>query len=200
MRRKRRSTDKVVWHCSATPPAQDIGAGQISIMHKARGWDNIGYHAVIRRDGRLQLGEDWKLWGAHALGINATSFAICMVGGVDEDNNPENNFTEAQWATAKLVFEFVSFLYPDAEHVGHRDLSEDTDGDQRIMHWEFMKDCPCFSVKQWLDNDLEPVSDLYAQWEVTLEELPPEWLEPDYDEKEEEEDDTGEEEEPTEDS
>jgi len=173
MRRRRRSTDKVVWHTSATPPSQDIGAGQISLMHTARGWDGIGYHAVIRRDGRLQIGEDWKLWGAHALGDNAISFAVCMIGGVDEGGNPENNYTDAQWVTAKKLFKFLLVLYPHAEHMGHRDLSEDQDGDGRIQQWEFMKDCPCFSVAQWIANDLEPVSDLYAQWEVTLEELPP---------------------------
>jgi len=165
MRPGRRRTDFVVWHCSATPPSRDIGSADIDLMHKARNWAGIGYHIVIKRSGAIQLGENLSHWGAHAAGYNAKSIGICLVGGVDEDGNAENNFTEAQWVAAKNVFEFVVLLYPTADHVGHRDLSPDRDGDARIDRWEFMKDCPCYSVQQWIENDLEAVSDLYAPWE-----------------------------------
>jgi hypothetical protein len=138
-------------------------------MHKLRGWDAIGYHVVISREGMIAWGEDPRLQGAHALGVNMTSIAVCMVGGVDEYGAPANNFTSEQWVAAKITFEFLSAMYPGAENVGHRDLSEDRDGDGRLMRWEFMKDCPCFSVKQWIDGGLEPVSDLYAPWEVKEE-------------------------------
>lgn len=168
MRRNRPSTEKVVWHCSATPPSRDIGSADIDIMHKARGWDGIGYALVIRRDGRVEVGEDLKKAGAHAKGWNNKSVGIVLVGGVDEDGNAENNFTEAQWKSAKHVFEFLVLLYPDADHCGHRDLSDDLDGDGRIQRYEFMKDCPCFSVQQWIENDLKPVKDLYAEWELDV--------------------------------
>ena len=168
MRRNRTSTEAVVWHCSATPPSQDIGSAQIDIMHKARGWDGIGYGLVIRRDGRVEVGEDLKKAGAHAKGWNNKSLGIVLVGGVDENGKAENNFTEAQWASAKHVFEFVTLLYPGADHVGHRDLSPDTDGDGRIQRHEFMKDCPCFSVQQWIEGGLKPVEDLYAEWELDV--------------------------------
>ena len=166
MRRNRFNTEAVVWHCSATPPSRNIGSADIDIMHKARGWDGIGYGLVIRRDGRVEVGEDLKKVGAHAKGWNNKSIGVVLVGGVDEDGKAENNFTEAQWAAAKHVFEFVTLLYPTAVHVGHRDLSPDTDGDGRIQRHEFMKDCPCFSVQQWIENDLKPVEDLYAPWEL----------------------------------
>jgi len=168
MRRNRSSTEAVVWHCSATPPSQDIGSAQIDIMHKARGWDGIGYALVIRRDGRLGCGEDFKKAGAHAKGWNNKSIGIVLVGGVDEDGKAENNFTEAQWAAAKHVFEFMSLLYPGADHVGHRDLSPDSDNDGRVQKFEFVKDCPCFSVQQWIENDLKPVQEMYAKWELDV--------------------------------
>lgn len=177
MRRNRSYTDLVVWHCSATPPSQDIGSAQIDIMHKARGWDGIGYHLVICRDGTVEMGEDLKKVGAHAKGHNSTSAAVVMVGGVDENNKAENNFTAEQWVAAKHVYEFLVLLYPSASHVGHRDLSPDTDNDGRIQRHEFMKDCPCFSVVEWQANDLESLSALYAEWELDEEvEVPEEEL------------------------
>ena len=166
MRPNRRATEYVVWHCSATPPSQDIGAAQISIMHKARGFDDIGYALVVRRDGRIETGEALGKRGAHVRGLNSVSVGICMIGGVDEDGNSENNFTDEQWQAARHAFEFLTLLYPDASHVGHRDLSPDSDGDGRVQRHEFLKDCPCYSVAQWIENNLQPVTDLYAPWEL----------------------------------
>ena len=140
-RRTRNRTDKVVWHCSATPPDWDGHAADIDRMHKDRGWDGIGYHVVISREGMIAWGEDPKNAGAHAKGHNSTSIAVCMVGGVDDAGKAENNFTPEQWESARDTFMFLSRVYPAAEHVGHRDLSEDRDGDGRIERHEFMKDC-----------------------------------------------------------
>lgn len=169
MRRTRSKTDYVVWHCSATPPSMDIGVAQIDIIHKAKGWDGIGYGLVIPRNGLIELGEDLKKMGAHVKGLNNVSVGICMVGGVDEDGNAENNFTDEQWQAAKHVFEFFTLLYPAATHVGHRDLSPDKNLDGRVQRHEFLKECPCYSVQQWIEGGLEPVSDLYAPWELDVE-------------------------------
>ncbi len=166
MRRIRNQTTEIVWHCSATPPSRNIHVADIDRMHKDRGWEQIGYHVVISRGGGIQWGENPRRAGAHAKGHNLFSIAVCLVGGVDEDGDAENNFTPEQWESATLVYRFLSRVYPAAEHLGHRDLSPDRDGDGRIERHEFMKGCPCFSVKQWIDGDLEPVSDLFAPWEM----------------------------------
>jgi N-acetylmuramoyl-L-alanine amidase len=173
MRPNRAKTDYVVWHCSATPPSQDIGSAQIAIMHKARGFDDIGYALVVCRDGRVQTGEALGKRGAHVKGLNSVSVGVCMVGGVDENGKSENNFTEEQWKAAKHVFEFLTLLYPDAQHCGHRDLSPDSDGDGRVQRHEFLKDCPCYSVSQWIEGGLQPVDDLYAPWEETGSDVEP---------------------------
>jgi hypothetical protein len=96
-------------------------------MHKARGFSDIGYGLVITRRGTVELGEDLKKRGAHVKGLNSVSVGICMVGGIDEDGNSENNFTDDQWKAAKHVFEFFTLLFPNAVHCGHRDLSPDLD-------------------------------------------------------------------------
>ncbi len=175
MRNLRAGTNKVIWHCSATPPSQDIGAKEIDEMHRDQGWNGIGYHLVIRRNGVVNRGEPLANVGAHAKGYNFTSVAVCMIGGIQEgtedDNRPiaENNFTAEQWSSAKHVFTFLGMNYPNVEHVGHRDLSLDTDNDGRIQKYEFMKECPCYSVKQWVQNGLKPVSGMYAPWELDVE-------------------------------
>ena len=43
--------EMLVVHCSDTPDDQPIGAKEIQEMHLGFGWDGIGYHQVIRRDG-----------------------------------------------------------------------------------------------------------------------------------------------------
>jgi N-acetylmuramoyl-L-alanine amidase len=140
----------VVVHCSATPPSRDIGAADIDTMHKARGWKaGIGYHLVIRRDGRIEAGEHLNSRGAHAVGFNDNSISVCLVGGVDAKNKPEANFTEEQWDSLKTVASLYKKMFPKAKFVGHRDLSPDKDGDGEIEPWEWLKACPTFDVKKW---------------------------------------------------
>ena len=59
--------DMLVVHCSDTPDDQPVGARDIQEMHLGFGWDGIGYHQVICRDGtRAGRPEYWR--GAHARG------------------------------------------------------------------------------------------------------------------------------------
>jgi N-acetylmuramoyl-L-alanine amidase len=42
---------------------------------------------------------------------------------------------------------------PDENVKGHRDWSPDLDGDGEIEQNEWLKDCPCFNVREFMDND-----------------------------------------------
>lgn len=148
----RRRDDFIVIHCSATGPTSDIGADEIDQWHKAKGWSGIGYHAVIRRDGEIEFGRHFDEVGAHVQGQNARSVGICMVGGVDAEGNAENNFTEDQFESLDLLVAMLRRAYPTAEVLGHRDLSPDLDGDGIIEKNEWLKECPSFSVKEWLES------------------------------------------------
>lgn len=141
-------TDFIVWHCSATRPHQDIGAKEIDIMHKKRGWSGIGYHFVIRRNGVLEAGRALEDSGAHVRGYNHRSVGICMVGGISPEGVPTSNFTSEQWNTASVVQHFLETLYSKAETLGHRDLSSDRNQDGKITEDEWMKECPCFDVRK----------------------------------------------------
>ena len=140
----------IVVHCSATPPGMDIGAAEIDAMHKARGWSGIGYHMVIRRNGAVEPGRPLTEIGAHTKGHNYESVGVCMVGGVDGTGHPDNNFTAEQFASLAMQVKSLQSLFPGAQVLGHRDLSPDIDRDGVVERHEWLKDCPCFDVRQWM--------------------------------------------------
>jgi len=146
----------IVIHCSATRATMDIGAKTIGHWHKERGWSRIGYHFVIRRDGSIELGRPLDMVGAHTKGHNRNSWGICLIGGVDTDNKPENNFTDAQFTSLRILIEGLKARAPEAEVLGHRDLSPDANGDGVIQKWEWLKACPCFYAREWYSGLPQP--------------------------------------------
>ena len=80
-----RNIDSIIVHCSATKAGQDFTAADIDCWHRERGFNGIGYHYVIRLDGKLEKGRDVSLAGAHCRGWNERSVGICYIGGVDEN-------------------------------------------------------------------------------------------------------------------
>jgi len=141
--------DYVVIHTAATKASRDIGVEEIDQWHKDRDWKGIGYHFVIRRDGTLERGRSISQAGAHAYGYNRVSLGICMVGGLDNDREPEDNYTDTQYDTLHTLVVSLKQMYPQAEILGHRDLSPDVNGDGIIEKWEWLKACPCFDVRSW---------------------------------------------------
>jgi len=104
----------IVVHASDTPADKDIGVEEIRLMHLRRGWFDIGYHYVIRRDGSLENGRPMDRPGAHARGFNHLSLGVCLVG--------QGDFTDKQYATlADLVMGLVD-MHADAQVLGYRDL------------------------------------------------------------------------------
>lgn len=133
-----RSVRFIVIHCSATKENQDISAEDIRGWHLQRGWVDIGYHKVIRRDGSVEDGRPLNRPGAHARGFNHVSLGICLVGGVESDGvTAESNFTHAQWESLENVVRELLELHPDAEVLGHRDLPN------------VSKACPSFDAPEW---------------------------------------------------
>jgi len=121
----------------------------IRAWHLERGWRDVGYHFVIRRNGRVEAGRPLDEVGAHVYGYNRVSWGVCMVGGVDRYGRSEANYTDAQYIALVALLWELHVKAPAAEILGHRDLSPDVDGDGVIEPWEWMKDCPCFDVRKW---------------------------------------------------
>lgn len=95
--RKRKCTNKLILHCSATPEGKDFRAKDIRKWHLKQGWSDIGYHYVIDIDGTIEEGRKECLIGAHTSGYNNNSIGICYVGGIAKDGKtPKDTRTNAQ--------------------------------------------------------------------------------------------------------
>lgn len=131
----------IVVHCSATKPSGDFDVNDIRRWHLKRGFVDVGYHYVIKRDGTLQEGRPLDRQGAHVSRFNHLSVGICLIGGVSEADHriPENNFTDEQFDTLANLLPDMKALFPGAEIVGHRDMPN------------VKKACPSFDVREWWD-------------------------------------------------
>jgi N-acetylmuramoyl-L-alanine amidase len=148
--------DHFVVHCTATKVSQkNIDSRWVDKEHKKRGWSGCGYHAIITREGKLEMFDqgfptravDQK--GAHVGGCgpgwNKRSFGVSLAGGLDASGRPQDNFTRSQYKTlARLIGEFLSsHETPDKVTIlGHRDLIRLTGAPAKA--------CPCFDVAQFL--------------------------------------------------
>lgn len=143
---KRTETNWIVIHCSATRGSQNFTAADIRRWHLEKGWKDIGYHYVIRRDGTVEPGRAPDAIGSHVQGHNADSVGICMVGGIDDKTwKPANNFTPAQWRSLRTLVERLTKTYPAAKVLGHRDFPG------------VQKACPSFAAKVWAKKNGFPV-------------------------------------------
>ena len=126
----------LVVHCSDTPSylANKIDARYIHNMHLNFGWEGIGYHKVISRNGKVENGRPDYWIGAHVKGKNDVSLGVCLIG--------RDKFTTKQYLSLEKILRKWKSLYPKAEIVGHRDTGN-TD-----------KTCPNFDAKTWAKNRL----------------------------------------------
>ena len=138
-----RLIDEIVVHCTATnakwyesKSAEDV-VTEIRRWHtEERGWSDIGYHAVVHRDGSIAHGRS----GAHVAGRNSTTLGVSLVGGRGGVANGkfDDNFTPEQDASLRKLIDDYKEKYPAIKKVsGHNDYAS--------------KACPGFNVGEWLD-------------------------------------------------
>jgi N-acetyl-anhydromuramyl-L-alanine amidase AmpD len=133
-----RDIKKIIIHCSATRPGQNFTVDDIREWHIAKGWDDVGYHYVIERNGTVRVGRKESVIGSHAYGYNRKSIGICLIGGVSEEGKPEANYTTYQYQALDAQIDDLLGRYPFATVWGHRDLRGVT------------KPCPCFDVRSFV--------------------------------------------------
>ena len=119
-----RTINEIIVHCSATPEGKDYTVAQIDQWHRQRGFDCIGYHYVIYRDGSVHKGRDEQRIGAHCKGHNANSIGVCYIGGCATDGKTakDTRTTAQKVALVKLLRELRQ-RYPKAIIHGHRDYA-----------------------------------------------------------------------------
>ena len=119
----------LIVHCSDTSDNEDIGTIDIHKMHLEFGWDGIGYHKIILRNGKIENGRPEFWQGAHVRGINHKSLGVCLIG--------RKKFTSKQFLSLKKLLLSWKSKYPSAIIKGHRDAVS--------TH----KTCPNFDVIEW---------------------------------------------------
>ena len=130
-----RKIDLIVIHCSATRADRDFTEDDLDVCHRRRGFNGVGYHFYIRKNGDMR-------------GYNARSIGICYEGGLDCHGRPADTRTEWQIHSMRVLVLALLRDYPGCRICGHRDLSPDLNGNGEIEPEEWIKACPCFEVKE----------------------------------------------------
>ena len=103
MDRDTRIIDKIIIHCSASDnPAHD-SIEVVRSWHRARLFDDIGYHFFIDKRGRVKNGRPITKVGAHCSGQNVASIGICLSG--------RYNFKEVQFKAAYNLIKDLMHIY-----------------------------------------------------------------------------------------
>lgn len=141
-----RKIDEIIVHCAATHPnwwegkSAEEKRDEIRRWHvQDNGWDDIGYHAIIDRDGTVAQGREDAVQGAHCKGRNATTLGVCLLGGHGSNENDkfEDHFTPAQDRALRLWIEHKQNIHPTIKTVsGHNQYAA--------------KACPGFNVPRYL--------------------------------------------------
>lgn len=121
-----RDIDEHIVHCSDSETG-DVAA--VRRWHRERGWQDVGYHFVIRRDGEVEVGRTLEEIGAHCAGFNSRSVGTCLIGNAQ--------FTAAQMASLRRIHGMLRALFPAIRAVGHCEHNP-------------RKTCPNFNVSEVL--------------------------------------------------
>ena len=144
-----RKITEIVVHCTATnanwfeTQTVEDAVNEIRRWHtdpkpKGRQWSDIGYHALIARDGTVGMGRPIWRAGAHVAGRNKDTLGVALMGGRGgcADDKFEDNYTPEQEAALKQLIADWKAEYPTIKKItGHNDYAS--------------KACPCFDVKKW---------------------------------------------------
>lgn len=133
--RSSRNINEMILHCSATKEGRDFCAADIRRWHLQRGFNDIGYHFVIKLDGTVERGRDINLAGAHCLHHNRRSIGICYIGGLDRAGRPADTRTPAQRLALPALIRRLRRHHPQATIHGHREFAP--------------KACPCFNAAEY---------------------------------------------------
>lgn len=146
----RKVTNGLAIHCTATPEGRNVDATDVDAMHRAKGWEGIGYHYIVHLDGSIEAGRPENCVGSHIEGRNHDLLGIVYAGGLDVHGKAKDTRTPDQKDGLAHLVKSLNAKYKLKSIGGHRDYSPDKNHDGIIESYEWLKDCPCFDVKSWL--------------------------------------------------
>lgn len=145
----------IVIHCTAVPPSFSFTPKSL-VDFFLKKWSRPGYRHFIERDGTINtlrafngdeyIDYDEMTWGAS--GYNDVAIHIAYDGGLDQNRKPADTRTIEQRASLSALVAFYKGLYPDAEVIGHRNISS--------------KACPSFDAKSEY-ADIQPFTEAITE-------------------------------------
>ncbi|KKK86298.1 hypothetical protein LCGC14_2764610, partial [marine sediment metagenome] len=97
-----RKIEFLVLHYTAST---DVGRSTINAWHVARDFAEVGYHYIIRKNGKVEIGRALSKIGAHTRGFNKNSIGIVLTGADNLKWYPSNKQIKA---AQKLIAELRS--------------------------------------------------------------------------------------------
>jgi N-acetyl-anhydromuramyl-L-alanine amidase AmpD len=145
----------IIIHCTATRPDWRAGQGiaekvaEVRRWHLERGFNDIGYHYLIDRDGQVMVGRELARIGAHVKGHNTGSIGIALFGGhgAAESDRFADNFTPEQADALETLLDHLREEFNVRTISGHNEYAA--------------KACPGFRVRDWLDSR-KPAPSLFS--------------------------------------
>lgn len=141
----------IVVHCTATPVTATIESIR-RYWKEVLKWKNPGYHYIIKRNGEIENIHAEENISNGVAGFNKNAIHISYIGGISESGKAFDNRTDQQRKSLYEKLLELSAKYPDAQILGHRDFSPDKNGNGVIEYFEWIKGCPAFDVKDWLEH------------------------------------------------
>ena len=113
----------------------NAGIKEVDRWHRERGFNSVGYHYIIRRDGTLESGRAENVAGAHcrAGGYNSKSLGVAFEGHGDNER-----WTTAQWDTLRKCFVFWRLKYAIEPNnvIGHREAPDNKSCPGELINME----------------------------------------------------------------
>lgn len=140
----------IVWHTAAHGVGgkdHDTNIDQVRSWHKDRGWKDVGYHFLVRKDGTIQRGrkldDDNVLEsdeiGTHVYGINSESVGICFSGHGDISPHTVAQRIAGLELTRRLMQQFGVSV---ENVIGHREINRLVAEGLYPANYRTSKTCP----------------------------------------------------------
>lgn len=129
-----RDVHTIIVHCTATREGQDFTVSDVRAWHRQRGWNDIGYHYVVYRDGSIHEGRPVSQVGAHVANHNEGTIGVAYIGGVSADGKTaKDTRTAEQRVSLRWLVSELARLHGADRIAGHREYAS--------------KACPSFDVR-----------------------------------------------------
>lgn len=119
----------MIVHWTANFLDQNVGSEWVHDVHRNNGWEGIGYHIVIRRDGTIQRGRPMNRSGAHAVNFNTNFLGVSFVAGYNVTSreatrpywryNSSASITNLQWQAYDGMMRTFYRVFPYGQVNGH---------------------------------------------------------------------------------